>query len=198
MLILNLGAGKIKPILEKEMLQQFITVVNLDTNYFSSADAREVEDFIENQSLNSTEMYEDLYCSSDAIEFMEKFRPQFDRICMYRFLEHISFTQLLYFIYLVSTCIKKDGIVDVIVPNYEVLAKMLLEESVHSPDFEKHNILLTTELLNEPSCPHASIWTVDRAKYFWEFENRFKIIDGWPQYEFDGRNIYMRFLAKRI
>lgn len=198
MLILNLGAGKIKPILEKEMLQQYITVVNLDTNYFSSIDAREVEDFIENQSINQTEIYEDLYCSCDAIEFMEKFRPQFDRICMYRFLEHISFTQLLYFIYLVSTCIKKDGIVDVIVPNYEVLAKMLLEESVKHPDFEKHNILLTTELLNEPSCPHASIWTVDRAKYFWEFENRFKIIDGWPQYEFDGRSIYMRFLAKRV
>jgi hypothetical protein len=184
--------------LDKEILQKVITIVNLDTNYFSSAEPQEVEDYIENKLPGSIETFEELYCSCDAFKFMETFRPQFDRICMYRFLEHISFTQILYFIYLVSTCVKSEGIVDVIVPNYEVLAKMLLEESVHHPDFEKNNILLTTELLNEPSCPHASIWTVDRAKYFWEFENRFKIIDGWPNYEFDGRNIYMRFLAKRI
>jgi hypothetical protein len=198
MLVLNLGAGKIKPILDKDWLSKYLTVVNLDTNYFSKQTPEELESYIENTLPIQTQQYDELYCSCDAFEFMEKFRPQFDRICMYRFLEHISFTQVLYFIYLVSTCIKREGIVDVIVPNYEVLAKMLLEESTHHPDFEKNNILLTTELLNEPSCPHASIWTVDRAKYFWEFENRFKIIDGWPQYEFDGRNIYMRFLAKRI
>lgn len=198
MLILNLGAGKIDPILTKEETTPFTTVVNLDNNYLSAATAAEIEDYIENKIPGSINYNEKLYCNCNAFEFMEKFRPQFDRICMYRFLEHISFTQVLYFIYLVSTSIKIDGIVDVIVPNYEILAKMLLEESVHNPEFEKNNILLTTELLNEPSCPHASIWTVDRAKYFWEYEKRFKVIDGWPEYEFDGRKIYMRFLAKRV
>jgi len=197
MLILNLGAGKIDPILTKEEVTSFITTINLDTNYLSAATASEIEDYIENKMPVSFNSNEKLYCNCNAFEFMEKFRPQVDRICAYRFLEHISFTQVLYFIYLVSTCIKKGGIVDIIVPNYEILAKMILDEVIDQ-NFEANNILLTTELLNEPSCPHASIWTPQRAKHFWELEKRFKIIQEYPRYEFDGRNIYLRFLAKRV
>ena len=119
---------------------------------------------------------------------------------MYRFLEHISFTQVLYFIYLVSTCIHPGGVVDIIVPNYHTLAEILLKETVYDIEFEKQNILLTTELLNEPSCPHASIWTPERAKYFWEYEGRFSVpedsID--PHFVYDGRNIYLRFKAVRL
>lgn len=198
MLILNLGAGKIKPILDLPTKETFFTTVNLDTNYFSAATPEEIEDFIENKMPYQVERQDELYCNCDAFEFMEKFRPQFDRICAYRFLEHISFTQVLYFIYLVSTCIRKDGIVDIIVPNYITLAKMLLEEDVYDQKFSSHDILLTTELLNEPSCPHASIWTPDRAQHFWELEQRFEIAVMQPKYEFDGRDIYMRFLARRI
>jgi hypothetical protein len=95
---------------------------------------------------------------------------------------------------------EESGKVDIIVPNYNTLADMILNESVSSPDFEKDNILLTTELLNEPSCPHASIWTPERATYFWEFEGRFEVkpetVD--PHFVFDGRNIYLRFQAERI
>ena len=198
MLILNLGAGKIKPIMDLSTKETFFTTVNLDTNYFSAATPEEIENFIENKMPYQIERQDELYCNCDAIEFMEKFRPQFDRICAYRFLEHISYTQVLYFIYLVSTCVKKDGMVDIIVPNYETLAKMLLNETPGSPNFESENILLTTELLNEPSCPHASIWTPERADYFWQLEKRFVICDMFQVFEFDGRDIYMRFLAKRI
>ena len=197
MLILNLGAGKIKPILNLQTKDSFFTTVNLDTGYFSAATPEEIEDFIENKMPYQVQQNE-LYCNCDAFEFMEKFRPQFDRICAYRFLEHISFTQILYFIYLVSTCVKNGGLVDIIVPNYETLSKMLLNESTRSPSFESENILLTTELLNEPSCPHASIWTPERAEYFWQLEKRFVVYDMLPEFEFDGRNIYMRFIMKRI
>jgi hypothetical protein len=197
MLILNLGAGKIKPILDYTK-DSFLTTVNLDTNYFSAATPEEIEDYIENKMPIQVERQDELYCNCDVFEFMEKFRPQFDRVCAYRFLEHISFTQILYFIYLVSTCIRNGGLVDIIVPNYETLAKMLLNESTRSPDFESENILLTTELLNEPSCPHASIWTPERAEYFWQLEKRFVVYDMLPEFEFDGRNIYMRFIMKRV
>jgi hypothetical protein len=197
MLILNLGAGKIKPILDYTK-DSFLTTVNLDTGYFSAATPEEIEDYIENKMPIQVERQDELYCNCDAFEFMEKFRPQFDRICAYRFLEHISFTQVLYFIYLVSTCVKNGGLVDIIVPNYETLSKMLLNESTRSPSFESENILLTTELLNEPSCPHASIWTPERAEYFWQLEKRFVVYDMLPEFEFDGRNIYMRFIMKRI
>jgi len=89
---------------------------------------------------------------------------------------------------------------DVIVPNYEVLAAMIRDEDVNSSNFERNNILLTTELLNQPSDPHASIWSPQRAKYFWEFENRFKIYSDLvcPNFKYDGRDIYLRFHVKRV
>ncbi len=131
--------------------------------------------------------------------FMERIRTIFDRVVMYRFLEHVSFTQVNYFIYLVSTVIESGGIVDIIVPNYEQLATMILKEDIKlDKNFEASNILLTTELLNEPSCPHASIWTPQRAKYFWELEGRFIVKEIEPKFEFDGRDIYMRFFARRV
>jgi len=122
---------------------------------------------------------------------------------LYRFLEHVSFTQVEYFIYLISTILKPGGIVDVIVPNYTTLAEMILnEEGIFEGDpainLTAHNIILTTELLNEPSCPHASIWTPARMTYFWELEKRFKISSQEPVFEFDGRDIYMRSTMERI
>ena len=75
---------------------------------------------------------------------------------------------------------------------------MVLDENPTCPAFEEHNILVTTELLNEPSCPHASIWTVDRAYHFFEMEGRFKVDNVIPNFKFENRDIYLRFQARRI
>jgi len=77
---------------------------------------------------------------------------------------------------------------------------MLLEEGPldELENFEAHNILLTTELLNEPGCPHASIWTANRAYYFMELEKRFRVGYMNAEFEFDGRNIYLRFWGERL
>jgi hypothetical protein len=139
---------------------------------------------------------------SDVNEFMERTRLKFNRVCIYRFLEHVSFTDVLYFIYLVSTVTEKGALVDVIVPDYTILAELLLAEDNYRDnddfDFEAHNIILTTEMLNEPSCPHASIWTESRARYFWTLEKRFRIVNVVRGFKFDGREIYLRFVAERL
>ena len=79
---------------------------------------------------------------------------------------------------------------------------MLIDEEKYKENddfnFQAHNILLTTELLNEPSCPHASIWTPERARYFFELEGRFNVTYMVNNFLFDGRQIYMRFMAERI
>lgn len=202
MKILNIAAGKM-PYLDdvvKHMNLFPLFVVNLDTMYYYHTPP----DVLEQQAHHWDHLIDQdnkiCYCQEDAFKFMERTQITFDVITMYRFLEHVSFTQVLYFIYLVSTCIHPGGVVDIIVPNYHTLAEMLLEDNVEDPEFEERNILLTTELLNEPSCPHASIWTPQRARYFWEFEGRFtvdeKTID--PHFVYDGRNIYIRFQAKRV
>lgn len=196
--ILNLGAGKLTPIVDDKIITPWF-MVHVDQSYFygDQPDVIEMEygRWIEESDGTNVEKH----CIADVFEFMERTTMVFDRVTMYRFLEHIPFDRVLYYIYLVSTVTKPGGLVDVIVPNYKILAQMIQDEYPYDKDFEANNVLLTTELLNEPGCPHASIWTPIRAFYFWQLENRFEIHqkDMFENFNFDGRNIYMRFLATR-
>lgn len=168
--------------------------------YLTGLSAKETEHqalYWQNHNIQNN-LRKQILCKAPANEFLEKTILTFDKIFIYRYLEHVSFTEVLYFIYLLSTVTKPGAEIDVIVPDYKILANILLLENVNSKDFEKNNILLTTELLNEPSCPHASIWTVDRALYFWSLEDRFRIREITTPYSFDGRYIYLRFIAERI
>jgi len=198
MKILNIAAGKQTP-LDLDIflpLDSPKDILNMDTCYF--LDNHNVEDI--ETTFKGEDYHRETYFNYDVFEFMERTTVLFDHVVIYRYLEHISFTQINYFIYLISTILKKGCLVDIIVPDYKILGQMLMDDNPHRQDFEAFNILLTTELLNEPSCPHASIWTPDRAKYFWELEGRFKVRqrDIFTPYNFDGRNIYLRFLARRV
>lgn len=203
MKILNVAAGKELPLIYYENVLKTAFLINLDTMYYMASPP----DFIESESYlweqKKDQLFETVYCNEDAFKFLERTKLNFNYIAIYRFLEHISFNQILYFIYLLSTCTYNGSTVDVIVPNYKTLSQMILDEDKYFKDnnmkgFEAHNILTTTELLNEPSCPHASIWTSDRAKYFFELEKRFEVTEIDPSFSYDGRDIYLRFKAQRI
>ncbi len=191
--ILNIAAGKLQPLDLEEKRGFFL--VNLDPMYYTYSSEEMIEDHYSSPRSLATITH---YCNADAYEFMERTKIIFDRVCIYRFLEHVPMDKVLYFIYLVSTVTTKNSEVDIIVPNYNFLAGMILHEDVYSSRFEQDNVLVTTELLNEPSCPHASIWTAERAKYFWEYEGRFKVKFIQPSFNFDGREIYLRFKARRL
>lgn len=206
MLILNIAAGKFKPLpITIDMSEDLLLpryIVNVDTAYFSKTPADEIEDNALNWENDPDRITQNYYLNMGVFKFMERTRLMFDRVVIYRFLEHITFTQVEYFIYLVSTILKKKGMVDVIVPNYETLAKLLLSETKYQENptlnFEAHNIELTTELLNEPSCPHASIWTPHRMTRFWHQEGKFEVKNDCRAFNFDGRNIYLRSIIERI
>jgi hypothetical protein len=198
MLILNIAAGKLKPLLSAPEMKNSHLLINLDTSYYSATPPDELESWVQkliNHGYPDTCEY---FCNEDAFTFMERTQLVFDRVCVYRFLEHVPMDRVLYFIYLLSTVTEKGGIVDIIVPNYETLAQMLLDEDVEDSDFEAQNIILTTEIVNEPGCPHASLWTVDRAIHFFELEKRFEVSAIEQHFEFDGRDIYLRFQAERV
>jgi len=191
--ILNIAAGKFEPIGISQ--EETVFLVNLDIMYYDHTDVAVIEKEYDDWTQLRDKIF---YCAEDAVTFMERTRMMFDKVCIYRFLEHVSFTNVQYFIYLLSTITTIGSWLDIIVPNYKILAQNILDENINDVDFESKNIELTTELLNEPSCPHASIWTPARARHFFGLEGRFRVEDVIENYEFDGRNIYMRFWAKRI
>jgi hypothetical protein len=193
--ILNIAAGKILPLDLPTKERSFI--VNVDPMFYRNDDPASVE---KKRALWNEKSTKICNIKKDIFEFMERTIIHFDAVTIYRFLEHVPRDRVLYFIYLISTITRKGAVVDVIVPDYELLATRLLSEKPFSPKFEEEDILLTTELLNEPSCPHASIWTRQRAVKFWELEKRFKVDEDKIQfnYPFDGRDIYLRFFAERV
>ncbi len=193
--ILNIAAGKLEPI-NIDFKNYFL--INIDTMYYNALRPISVETIYQD-NIKSKSKSKFLYCNEDIFTFMERTKILFDQVCAYRFLEHISKDKISYFIYLISTCTKPGALIDIIVPNYNILANMILNEKIENNiNFEKDNILLTTELLNEKEDPHCSIWTYERLKYFWELENRFKIKDINQSYNFDGRDIYLRMIAEKI
>lgn len=211
MVILNLAAGKFLPIpltLKNNSLMIPKYILNVDTSYF--CDHKETKDSLASNiecHINKWKTYPDRISQKynlnmDVFEFMERTSIMFDRVIIYRFLEHVSFTKVEYFMYLVSAVLKKGGVVDVIVPDYKILANMIImeEKVIEDPTFHfhAHDIKLTTELLNEPSCPHASIWTKKRMIKFWELEKRFIVKFQYSPFKFDGRNLYLRSIIERI
>jgi len=199
MLILNVAAGKQQPLeIEEAPICHNIPklILNIDRMYHNYESSSEIETSVDNW-IKDGQQTERLYHSADIKSFIECSRHKFDRVAIYRYLEHVSFVEVPYFIYLISTITMKDSFVDVIVPDYKKLANMILVENPDSRDFMANNILLTTELLNEPNCPHASIWTEARLHYYWTLEKRFLAVSIKP-FEYDGRDIYLRAILKRI
>jgi hypothetical protein len=191
--ILNLGSGKVQPL---DMTPSCF-LVNLDSGYYPGN--LFVSDILEQHKLwlDDPSFIVVKHFNADAFTFLEKYPIKFDRIVIYRFLEHVARRDVLYFIYLMSTSLESGGIIDCIVPDYELLAHRILSEKPFSKNFEAEDIITTTELLNEPSCPHASIWTPKRIKKFFELEKRFILQELVTPFYFDGRSIYLRAIIER-
>ncbi len=188
--ILNIAAGKELPL---ELPEPYF-LINSDIMYYQNTQPDIIETEWGEWDDTSNKSY---YCKTDIYEFMERTKISFNKICIYRFLEHVPIDKVCYFIYLLSTITNKGSLIDVIVPNYTMLAEMILNEKIDN-NFDANNIILTTELLNQPPDPHTSIWTEERVKYFFELEKRFKVNSIDITYKFDGRDIYLRFIAERL
>lgn len=195
-LILNIGAGKMKPL----DLPDSYFLINLDKNEYYGQ--KRMDD-----ALHAVSIYEDdftsirsqtIFVKDDVWRFLHSITFSFDRIVLYRFLEHIQREELLYFLYILSTAVNVGGTLDIIVPDHQELASWLVTEKMEDIQDQGHDIIVTTEFLNEPGDPHASLWSPDRAKYYLELEGRFKIDEIQKNFEFDGRDIYLRIKATRI
>jgi hypothetical protein len=192
--ILNVGAGKNIPLRLNDYL-----LVNMDPGYtFETSSISDVYDKVIEKGKDywKDNNSETMYVRSEWEEFSSKFLGRFDRIVVYRYLEHVAMVQVPYFIYMMSTLLNQNGVFEGIVPDYKKLARLLLKEDPFEANFDQNNILLTTEIVNEPYDPHASVWTEDRIKYFFELEGRFNVKEIVKDFNYDGRDIYIWFQAE--
>lgn len=198
--ILNIGAGNISPLDLHKFEKTFLLNVDSEYDYDVCNNIKSIDDVhykaLQNTLENGNNHMFRYRC--DISDFLESYYYNFDLVTIYRFLEHVTFENVLYFIYSLSKVTNKDSLIDVIVPDCKILAEMILNDNPGGPSFEYDNILMTTELLNEPCDPHASIWTEDRLIYFFELEKRFKVINMVKNFEFENRNIYIRALIERV
>src|SRR4030042_3012747 len=130
--ILNIAAGKIFP----EELPENCFLVNLDKMYYTTTPPEVSESEYYNWLKEGRKGRKICYMNQDCFDFLLRTTIQFDRIVIYRFLEHVRRTDVLYFIYLLSTSIVSGGKVEVIVPDYKLLAERILQEDVNTKDFE--------------------------------------------------------------
>ena len=199
--VLNIGAGpgRIKPEIIGTLDRCFL--VNLDI-YYPDSESTDMKDIgVGHAEWNHREEYAKIdtwHSNKGWEEFISNYRHYFDVVTIYRYLEHVRMTQVPYFLYMISTILEDGGTVEGIVPDYNELAGRILDEKpLTDKNFESQNILHTTELLNEPEDPHASIWTADRLQYFFELEGRFNVDTIQENYYFDGRDIYLKFIMRR-
>jgi len=191
---LNIAGGKIIPSEMQDNSGSTFSIM-LDTMYEVYEKSINSWDLLERYKHNEMGLY---FSGECVYDFLDDNLIPFDKIYCHRFLEHVPFDKVSFFIYQVSTNLKMGGEFDIIVPDYTVLAERLLNESVGAEGWDAENIILTTEIVNEPGCPHASLWTEERLKYLLELEGRFAIKDLEKNYLYDGRDIYIRAIFKRI
>ena len=201
-IILNIAGGKLSPIPYPESKADLYhadnSILHLDQMYLDHTEINHIITRHQRAIFKCRESRFDLLCNLDVYEFLERYHIPFDGITMYRFLEHVPKSNVLYFIYLLSTCTEPGAMIDVIVPDYRHLAERILNENPFKLGFESEDIITTYELLNDMPSPHLSIWTDARIKYFFELEGRFKLVKTELDYKFDGRSIYLRSLLKRV
>lgn len=193
--ILNVAAGKVLP-LDLDKVGRDSLLINVDKVYYHGKEISEVER-IHGEWLTTPD-YQNIHCNADIFDFLQRYSKRFNKVVVYRFMEHVRRADLSFFIYLLANIIEIGGMIECIIPNYQVLARLLIEENVKDSNWEALDILLTSEIVNEPDDPHASVWTPERAMHYFELEGRFKVTDIDSTFRFDGREIYLRVFAERV
>src|SRR5512137_2883530 len=94
--ILNIAGGKLKPIEDRVLVIPKKYLVNLDTSYIMSSDARFVEEEWSYWSKPQNQPVTDIehYLNMDIYDFLSRTIMKFDLITIYRFLEHVPFDKV--------------------------------------------------------------------------------------------------------
>jgi hypothetical protein len=122
------------------------------------------------------------FVNKDVIDGLNYFyslpqQTKFDAVIACRVFEHFTPHDILYLLYLLKDLTKSYGNLVIIVPDFDVIIKEVQNFSVEKSfsEMELSLIRIITEIFNEPSDPHRSIWNRSFASYYLTLEKYWDI-----------------------
>lgn len=192
--ILDLGSGRgwinWKANL-KDLIQKDIFVDCVDRCYRRFPDSYKV--------LEETNGRIRLIGEENIINYLENyFDDPYDEVYATRVFEHFCYKEIPYLLYCTYSVMKVGGKITIIVPDFDHVANTVMRLSRYDTALQFHRVLVFahTELFNEPSDPHRSIWNRTLAKYYMELEDFWEDINMENQ-KIENRSWYLRITAKK-
>ena len=134
--------------------------------------------------------------SLNIFEYLESVTRSFNCIYANRVFEHIDYEKIPYLLYLCKECLKDNGWLNFVVPDYlEIYEKIKgISGNDSAKNFNKDMIDVHTEMFNTPDDPHRSIWTKELARYYMHLEDFWNDINI-VSIMMDNRDWYLQITA---
>lgn len=191
-MILSIGTGRKYKLVDSMIRDSVSTeadITHVDPSYNFISDYEDD---------NVLETDESILVKNDIFNYLEQYSDEdITHIYSQRVFEHIKTEDISYLLYLLYECSVADAKLEIIVPNFQYVfqdALSLDADKMTAKEFNRKLIECTTELFNEPTDPHRSIWTTALAKYYIELEGYWKI-DDITHIKIDQRSWYMKITA---
>lgn len=138
----------------------------------------------------------------DAFAFLEAYGSKdLDFVTSSRMFEHILPDRVPYLLFLIACCTKEGGKLEIIVPDYNLIGKMVETidaRKLSGQEFNRRMIWAWAEMLGgEGAWQHKSIWTPAIARYYISHEELWSV----PKISnvcIDQRALFLRAEAVRL
>jgi hypothetical protein len=196
---LNLGAGKISP----DRYNDYGIVVHVD-QYFNESSSLDIDcvinEFGRSDRVGNTQMM----CKSKLFDFVDQFPFKFDIVLAERIFEHMEYTtgEIGRLLEGINTITNDNAKLEIVVPNAILIATMLIDYENNHARYDhvtglSAKLIINTENHNFRQDAHLSSWTPVLAKEYIESEGTWKIDKIIEQFNFAGRDIYMKIFCSK-
>lgn len=206
---LNLGSGidfELFIYLHKDKLipslnsvdMNYHTVEHVDLSFDHSCD--EKLKYLMNNKQEKVSRLRNTFKKYDVFEFLQNYKKRdVDFISASRFFEHIKYDRIGELLYLLYGISRPSAQLSIIVPDYNKVFETLSNLDLESNPipFQEKLIQIHTEVFNEISDPHRSIWNEQLAYYYITMEHYWDIKNIDP-ISLDGRDWYLQIDCERI
>ena len=202
-ILLNLGAGKVD--LGRFEQLDFSHIIHVDRSYTKDESNILESDLCNDKSDDCVGIAKHYFIGLSLFDFLDNFPYKVDEIMAERIFEHLDYTsgEIGRMLEALNTITNDVAILNIIVPNAILVARMLLDYEEHNHAYSHTDslnikLIINSELVNIRSDPHLSIWSPQLAGEYINSEGTWKIDKLEEKIKFRGRDIYMSILCEKV